>query len=344
MSRIVTFGEIMMRLSPPNHLRFNQARSFDMVFGGGESNVAVSLANFGLEADFVTRLPANELGETCLQNLRQLNVGTSHILRGGSRLGIYFLEHGSNMRPSQVIYDRDHSSFADLQPGMVDWKNIFSGASWFHWTGITPAVSAGTAAVCLEAASVAREMGLVVSCDMNYRAKLWKWGRTAREVMDELVRFCDVAIANEEDAEKFFGIHADGSEVTSGKVDANRYESVCKELVNRFPELKTVAITLRGSISADHNTWSGILWDQNQLSTAPIYNITHMVDRVGGGDSFAGGLIYGLLQYPEDKQKALNFAVAASALKHTIFGDFNLVSVSEVEKLMKGDGSGRVSR
>ncbi len=344
MHTIITFGEIMLRLSPPGVQRFGQARCFDVIYGGGESNVAVSLANYGLETEFVTRLPANDIGEACLQFLRQYNVGTHHVLRGGERLGIYFLENGSNMRGSQVVYDRANSSFATLKAGMLDWEKIFSGASWFHWTGITPAVAQGPAEACLEAVKIAKQMGLTVSCDMNYRAKLWKWGRTAGEVMGELLNYCDVAIGNEEDAEKVFGIHAAGADVMAGRVEADGYRSVCEQLASRFPQLKKIAITLRGSRSANHNTWSGLLWDCGKMYTAPVYDITHIVDRVGGGDSFMGGLIYGLVSYPTDSQKALNFAVGASALKHTIFGDFNLVSAAEVEKLLKGDSSGRVSR
>jgi 2-dehydro-3-deoxygluconokinase len=344
MKKVVTFGEIMLRLSPPGAQRFGQARSFDVVYGGGESNVAVTLANFGLETEFVSRLPAHEIGDACLQFLRQYNVGTRHILRGGERLGIYFLETGAVMRASQVIYDRANSSLSTIQPGMLDWEEVFKEAAWFHWTGITPAISASAAAVCLEAVKAARANGVTVSCDMNYRAKLWKWGKTAGEVMEELVGYCDVAIGNEEDAEKVFGIQAPTVDVTSGNVSAEHYAFVCDELHKRFPALKTIAITLRGSVSASHNTWSGILWQAGKVYSAPVYDITHIVDRVGGGDSFMGGLIYGLMTYTDHPQKTLDFATAASALKHTVFGDFNLVKASEVEKLAKGDASGRVNR
>jgi 2-dehydro-3-deoxygluconokinase len=344
MTHVVAFGEIMMRLSPPGMLRFGQARSFDVVYGGGESNVAVSLANFGISTDFVTRLPANDLGEACLQFLRQYGVGTRHIVRGGERIGIYFLEHGAVQRGSKVIYDRAGSSFASIQPGLIDWTEVFRGPSWFHWTGITPAISSSSAAACQEAVQAARGVGLTTSCDLNYRAKLWKWGRPASEVMPELVSLCDVAVGNEEDAAKVFGIHAADTDVTSGKLDAKKYTFVCEQLAKRFPNLHTIAITLRGSISASHNTWSAVLWCGGELYFAPVYDITHIVDRVGGGDSFVAGLIYGLNLFNKDYQKVLNFAVAASALKHTIFGDFNLVSVSEIEKLMGGDASGRVSR
>jgi 2-dehydro-3-deoxygluconokinase len=344
MKKIITLGEIMLRLSPPDQFRFGQARSFDATYGGGESNVAVSLANYGLETEFVTRLPKNDLGEACLQYIRQYGVGTRFIQRGGKRLGIYFLENGAVMRGSQVVYDRADSAFATISPTMFDWKEIFSEAGWFHWTGITPAVSEGAAATCLEAVKAARAMGIPVSCDLNYRAKLWKWGKTATEVMEELVSYCDVAIGNEEDAEKVFHIQAPDSDVTQGNVTAEKYQHVCEALSKKFPNLKTIAITLRSSISASHNTWSAMLWQSGVTYTGPIYDITHIVDRVGSGDSFMGGLIYGLTTSPDDLQKVLNFAIAASALKHTVFGDFNLVSVAEVEKLMKGDASGRVSR
>jgi len=342
--RVVTFGEVMMRLSPPDHLRFVQARSFDVVYGGGEVNVAVSLANYGIPVDFVTRLPENDIGEACIQFLRQFGVGVDKIVRGGERLGIYFLEIGATQRASKVIYDRANSAIATIKPGMIDWEGVFADAGWFHWTGITPAISEGGADVCLEAVRTAKEMGLTISCDLNYRSKLWKWGKAASEVMPDLVKECDIAIGNEEDADKVFGIRAAGVDVTSGQVDADKYRSVCEELAKRFPNLKTIAITLRGSLSASHNTWSGILWDRGNIYVAPIYDITHIVDRVGGGDAFMGGLIYGLKRYPDDKQRALNFAVAASCLKHSIVGDFNLVTVAEVEKLMGGDISGRVSR
>ena len=344
MKRVVTFGEIMMRLSPPGFQRFGQARSFDVIYGGGEANVAVALANFGLPVDYVTRLPDNDLGDACLQFLRQYGVGVDKIVRGGERLGLYFLEVGAVQRGSKVIYDRANSSIATIQPGMIDWPSVFAGADWFHWTGITPAISAGTAAVCLEAVQTARDLGLTVSCDLNYRKKLWKWGKGPGDVMPELVSYCDLAIGNEEDADKVFGIKAPGADVTSGRLDADQYRHVCDQLASRFPTLKRIAITLRGSLSASHNTWSGALWDRGDFYQGPVYDITHIVDRVGGGDSFCAGLIYGLRAYEDDAQRALGFAVAASCLKHSIFGDFNLVTVAEVEKLVGGDVSGRVSR
>ncbi len=343
MAKVVTFGEIMMRLSPPGFLRFSQARSFDVIYGGGEANVAVSLANFGVPVDYVTRLPDNDIGQACLRFLRETGVGVDKIVWGGERLGIYFLEMGAVMRSSQVVYDRAYSSLATIEPGMVDWDEVFADADWFHWTGITPAISQGAAEVCLEAVKAAKENGLTVSCDLNYRSKLWKWGKKVGDVMAELVPYCDVAIGNEEDAAQVFGIHAPDTDVTSGELDAAKYRQVCEQLNQRFDNLKTIAITLRGSISASHNTWSGIVWDDGDLFAGPSFDITHIVDRVGGGDSFMGGLIYGLRTY-ESRQMALDFAVAASALKHTVFGDFNLVTVSEVHKLMGGDVSGRVSR
>ena len=342
--KIITFGEIMLRLSPPGYQRFSQARSFDVIYGGGEANVAASLANYGLPVDFVTRIPKNDIGEACLTYLRQYGIGVDKIVRGGERLGIYFLEMGAVQRGSKVVYDRAYSSISTVEPGMIDWQMVFADADWFHWTGITPAISAGTAAVCLEAVKVAKELGLTVSCDLNYRKNLWKWGKSPSEVMPELVQFTDVAIGNEEDADKVFSIKAPESDVTAGKVEADQYRYVCEILNERFPNLKTIAITLRGSVSASHNTWSAVLWKDSEFYVGPFYDITHIVDRVGGGDSFTGGLIYGLRTYGEDYQKALDFAVAASCLKHSIFGDFNLVTVDEVEKLMGGDASGRVSR
>jgi 2-dehydro-3-deoxygluconokinase len=341
--KVVTFGEIMLRLSPPGYQRFGQARAFDAIYGGGESNVAVSLANFGIPADFVTRLPNNDLGDACLQFVQQYGVGVDKIVRGGERLGIYFLEMGTMQRGSKVIYDRANSAIATVESGMIDWQAVFSDADWFHWTGITPAISAGTAAVCLEAVQTAKQMGLTVSCDLNYRKNLWKWGKSAGEVMPELVQHCDLAIGNEEDAAKVFGIHAPDTDVTAGKVEADKYRYVCEELHKRFERLNTIAITLRGSISASHNTWSGVLWRGGEFYTGAQYDVTHIVDRVGGGDSFGAGLIYGL-RTGDDPQRALDFAIAASCLKHSIYGDFNLVTVDEVEKLMKGDASGRVSR
>ena len=345
MSKVVTFGEIMLRLATPEHLRFRQARSFNATFGGGEANVAVSLANYGIDVDYVTRLPQNDLGAACAAELRSFGVGTSNIVYGGERLGIYYLETGAVARPSKVVYDRAHSSAATVERGMIDWEQVLAGADWFHWTGITPAISASAAEVCLDACRAANSLGVKVSCDLNYRSNLWKYGKTAAEVMPALVECCDVILGNEEDAEKVFGIKPEGFDAasTQGEVDAAAFRSVCTQLMARFPRAKKVVITLRGSINADHNTWGGVLFDGETLYRSPRYDITDIVDRVGGGDSFMGGLIYGLVTYDDD-QRALNFAAAASALKHTIYGDFNMVSVAEVENLMKGDGSGRVAR
>ena len=345
MSKVVTFGEIMLRLATPAYLRFSQTDTFSATFGGGEANVAVSLANYGVEVDFVTRLPQNDIAASCVAELRKRNVGVSNIVYGGERLGIYFLETGAVARPSKVVYDRAHSSISTIECGMIDWDKVFEGADWFHWTGITPAISASAAEVCLEACRAANKRGITVSCDLNFRKNLWKYGKTAAEVMPALVECCDVILGNEEDAEKVFGIKPEGFDVTAteGKVDSAAFRSVCEQLMARFPRAKKVIITLRGSINANHNTWGGVLFDGETLYESPRYDITHIVDRVGGGDSFMGGLIYGLREYKDD-ERALNFAVAASCLKHTIYGDFNLVTVAEVENLMKGDGSGRVSR
>lgn len=346
MPKIITFGEIMLRLSTPGYLRFGQAKQFDATYGGGEANVAVSLANYGMDAKFVTRLPENDIAKACLKDLRSYGVDTSSIVYGGDRLGIYFLETGAVARPSKVVYDRANSSIATIKPGDIDWKKVLEGADWFHWTGITPALSQGAADVCLEAIKAANAMGITVSCDLNYRKNLWKYGKKASEVMPALVEGCDVILGNEEDADKVFGIKPEGFDVTStgGQIDQRRFQSVGEQLMKRFPRAKKVIITLRGSINANHNTWGGVLWDGKTLYQSSRYDITHIVDRVGGGDSFMGGLIYGLLTYTGDDQKALNFAVAASCLKHTIFGDYNQVTVAEVENLMKGDASGRVSR
>lgn len=346
MAKIVTFGEIMLRLATPGYLRFGQADELTATFGGGEANVAVSLANYGMDVEFVTRLPENDIAQACVKDLRKHGVKTDNIIYGGTRLGIYFLETGAVARASKVIYDRAHSAVSEIEPGMIDWDKVFEGAEWFHWTGITPAISQGAADVCLEAIKAANRRGLTVSCDLNYRKNLWKYGRTAAEVMPALVEGCDVILGNEEDAEKVFGIKSEGFDATAtaGDVHAAEFESVCVQLMRRFGKAKKVIITLRGSINANHNTWGGVLYDGKTLYQSPRYDITHIVDRVGGGDSFMGGLIYGLMTHPGDDQYALDFAAAASCLKHTIYGDYNEVSVSEVENLMKGDGSGRVSR
>lgn len=346
MSKVVTFGEIMMRLSTPGFLRFSQSNSFDVNYGGGESNVAVSLANYGIPVEFVTRLPNSDIGKCAFMELRKRNVGTSNIVFGGERLGIYFLETGVVSRGSKVVYDRANSAMAEIESGMIDWDQVFDGASWFHWTGITPAISQSAAAVCLEAVKIASERGITISTDLNYRSKLWKYEGNRQEIMTELTSYCDIILCNEEDAEMHFGIKPKGLNVRTQGHDINgdAYLSVCKEMMKKFPKAEKIAITLRGSISASHNSWAGILYDGKKMFKSKDYNITHIVDRVGAGDSFMGGLIYGILNYPNDDQVALDFAVAASCLKHTIKGDANLVSIDEVEKLMNGDNSGRVNR
>ena len=346
MKKIVTFGEVMLRLATPGYLRFGQAGELIATFGGGEANVAVSLAHFGMEVQYVTRLPQNDLAEACLSDLHRHGVRTDHVVRGGERIGIYFLETGAVARPSKVIYDRAHSAIAEIAPGMIDWERVLEGADWFHWTGITPAISQGAAEVCWEAIEAARRLGVPVSCDLNYRKNLWKYGKTAAEVMPELVSGCNLILGNEEDAEKVFGIKPEGFDAsqTGGDIDASRFWSVCHQLMRRFPIAEKVAITLRGSVNANHNTWGGVLFDGVNLYQSPRYDITHIVDRVGGGDSFMAGLIYGLLTWPDDNQRALDFAAAASCLKHTIYGDYNWVTVPEVESLMKGNGAGRVER
>jgi 2-dehydro-3-deoxygluconokinase len=342
--KVVTFGEIMLRLATPGNLRFSQSNTLNATFGGGEANVAVSLANYGIPVDFVTRLPKNDIAQACVMDLKRYGVGVDKITFGGERMGIYFLETGAVSRGSKVIYDRAHSAISEIKPGMVDWDKVLDGANWFHWTGITPAISQGAADVCLEGIKKANEKGITVSCDLNYRKNLWNYGKKAGEVMPELVAGTDVVLGNEEDAAMVLGIHPEGVDVTGGHVEAAAYESVSRQIMKAFPRCKMVITTLRSSINANHNNWAGVLWDGKKLYESRHYQITHIVDRVGGGDSFMGGLIYGLLTYTDDNQKALEFAVAASCLKHTIYGDFNLATVDEVEKLMGGDASGRVAR
>lgn len=344
MEKVVSFGEVMLRLSTPGFERFGQSPVFNATFGGGEANVLVSLANYGIATKFITRLPQNDIADCCIKELRGFGIDTSEIIRGGDRVGIYFLESGAVSRASKVIYDRANSAVADIKPGMIDWDKVFDGVTWFHWTGITPAISQGAADVCAEAIKAANNKGITVSCDLNYRKNLWRYGKKADNVMPLLVQGCDIILGNEEDAAMALNIHPDGVDVNAGHVDADAYLSVSQKIMAQFTRCKKVITTLRGSISASHNTWSGVLYNGKTLYKAPEYQITHIVDRVGGGDSFMGGLIYGLLTYKTDDQKALNFAVAASCLKHTIVGDYNRVTVSEVEKLMGGDASGRVSR
>ena len=342
MARIITFGEIMLRLKSPALERFFQSPSLEATFGGGEANVAVSLANYGMDAAFVTALPNNAIGEACRRDVRSFGVDVSNIKMTDGRMGIYFLETGSNQRPSKVVYDRADSAIAIAPIDLFDWEKIFEGADWFHISGIAPAISASAAELSLAACKAAKKCGVKVSCDLNYRKNLWKYGKEAKEVMSEIAKYIDVAIANEEDFQKSLGITAD-SDVESGSLDRNVYEGIAKKAMALYPNLERVAITLRESKSADRNDWAACIYDGKEFYVSRKYEITDIVDRVGGGDSFSGGLIYGLLTF-EKQSDALEFAVAASCLKHTIPGDFNRVSVKEVEALMKGSGSGRVER
>ncbi|MDR3334970.1 MAG: sugar kinase [Treponema sp.] len=338
--KVITFGEIMLRLAPEGYYRFVQAPRFGVTYGGGEANVAIALANFGMDVAFVTRLPTHEIGQAAVNTLRQFGVDTSKIVRGGSRVGIYFLEKGASQRPSKVIYDRAGSAIATALPADFDWNAIFAGAAWFHFTGITPALGDTMAAICLEACKTAKAKGLQVSCDLNYRKNLWSREK-AGAVMEQLMPFVDLCIANEEDAADVFGIHAKNSDIGSGKISHEGYQEVTKALMDRFG-FKQTAITLRESLSANDNNWAAILYNGREYVFSKKYAV-HIVDRVGGGDSFGAGLIYGSLQ-GLSPQETLEFAVAASCLKHSIEGDFNLISVDEVKKLAGGDASGRVQR
>ena len=342
MSEFISFGEIMLRLKTPAHERFFQSPSFEATFGGGEANVAVALANYGLDAGFVSALPDNDIGESAVRELRKFNVDTSNIVRSGDRVGIYYLETGANQRPSKVVYDRAGSSICMAAPGSFDWSKVFDGAKWLHITGITPALSASAAELSLQAVTEAKKRGVTVSCDFNFRGKLWKYGKTAPEVMAELVKYVDIGIANEEDCQKSLGITVD-VDVESGELDTAKYEALSAKVLQEYPDMSAIAITLRESHSADRNGWSACLRDADGFRLSRHYELTDIVDRVGGGDSFGSALIYGLNAY-QDRQQSLEFAVAASCLKHSIPGDFNRVSVAEVQNLMGGDGSGRVQR
>lgn len=346
MKKVVTFGEIMVRLSAPSYLRIKQCNSFDISFAGAEANVAVSLANYGISTDFVTRLPDNPVSEKCVRELLSYKVNTDHILYGGKRIGIMYIETGSNARPSKVIYDREDSSFATIPISVVNWKEIFKDACWFHWSGITPALSEQAANVCEEAIHVAKSMGITVSCDINYRNNLWKYGKKASDVMPQLVNHCDLILGNEEDCEKVFGIKPEHFDVncTNGQVEPQSFIPVSQKMFDRFPNCKKLVFTLRGAVNANINSWRGVLFDKNTLYQSKVYNITDIVDRVGGGDSFMGALIFALIMHPDDNQYAIDFATAASCLKHTIKGDFNQVSYDEVISLMIGNESGRVKR
>lgn len=340
--RVVTFGEIMLRLKSPGHERLLQTPTFEATFGGAESNVAVSLAQCGLNAAFVSALPANPIGDAAIGELRRVGVDTSLIRRSGDRVGIYYLEAGAAQRPSKVVYDRAESSIAVAKPSDFDWDAIFADASWFHISGITPAISAAGADLALEATRQARAKNITVSCDYNYRANLWKYGRKAPDVMRELVKLVQVGIANEEDCQKSLGV-ASTSDATSGHLEADAYRALAERVLAEFPNLEKQVITLRESKSADHNVWAACLHNRRDFLLSRKYDIPNIVDRVGSGDAFAAGVIYGLLTYHDDA-RALEFAAAAGCLKHSVPGDFNMIGVSEVERLVKGDGSGRVQR
>lgn len=343
MAEYLSVGEIMLRLKSPGHERLFQSSAFEATFGGGEANVAVALSNYGLDAGFVSALPDNAVGDAAIRELRSFGVDTSQIQRSGDRVGIYFLETGANQRPSNVVYDRAASSIAAADPNSFDWPAIFEGKHWLHITGITPALSETGAELSLAAVKAAKAKGVTVSCDFNFRGKLWKYGKSAPEVMTDLVKYVDVGIANEEDCQKSLGISVDDVHVESGELDTSKYEKLTEKVMAAFPDMSTLAVTLRESRSADRNGWSACVRDASGFRVSRRYEITDIVDRVGGGDSFASALIYGLNAY-DDRQDSLEFAVAASCLKHSIMGDFNRVSVPEVEKLMSGDASGRVQR
>ena len=340
MKKIVTFGEIMLRLAPEGYLRFLQANKYNATFGGAEANVAVSLANFGMDASFVTKLPTHEIGQSVINSLRAVDVDTSKIVRGGDRVGVYYCEKGASQRPSKVIYDRAYSSIATAKKEDFDWDKIFDGADWFHFTGITPALSDELVEICLIALKKAKEKGITVSCDLNFRKKLWSKDK-AGKIMGELCKYVDYCIANEEDAKDVFGIEAENTDISQGKLNFDGYIEVAKKLTDRF-NFKGVAITLRESKSANDNDWSGMLFVGGKAYFSKKYSI-HIVDRVGGGDSFGAGLIYSMLN-GFDYQKSIEFAVGASCLKHSIEGDYNLVTTDEVESLINGDASGRVKR
>ena len=340
MSKVITFGEIMLRLSTSGNLRFSQAKEFRTHYGGGEYNVAVSLANYGVDTEFVTRLPDNPLGDTCMAEIRRNKVGTSQILKGGDRLGLYFLEIGAGLRSSSVVYDRAQSAFSQIRPGMVDWKAVFKGATWFHWSGVTPAVSQSAADACLEAVKTAHEMGLTISADLNYRSKLWKYGKHPNAVMPKLLKYSNVILGDLDTAFFMLGekpCDPDYSDLKSLPELYNRLAGFC-------PHLNYTATSLRYSVSASHQKIGGIIYDGKKVFSSPVREVTHVVDRVGSGDAFMGGLIYGLISDKNNPKHALDLAVAACCLKHTIDGDFNLISVEEMEKFASGDGSGKVAR
>ncbi|RKS92546.1 2-dehydro-3-deoxygluconokinase [Flavobacterium limicola] len=340
MNKVVTFGEIMLRLSTERHLRFEQAKAFTASYGGGEFNVAVSLANYGVDAEFVTRIPENEIGVCALKEMRKMNVESKNIIFGGDRLGIYYLETGAGTRGSNVVYDRAHSSMATIEKGSIDWEKVLESATWFHWSGITPAISESAAEACLEAVKVAHKLGLTISCDLNYRSKLWQYGKTPSEVMPEILHYSNVILGDIDTAYFMLGI----PKVNPNYQDTKSLPALYNKLFELCPNLKIAATTLRYSVSASHQRIGGILFDGKSIYDAAVKEVTPVVDRVGSGDAFMGGLIYGLLEFQNNNQRALDFAVAACCLKHTIAGDYNLVTLKEVENMLDGDGTGLVSR
>ena len=342
MKKYITFGEIMLRLKPPNWERFFQSPLLEATFGGGEANVAVGLVRFGLNVAYVSVIPNNSIGDACIRELRRHGVDTTLIVRKGNRLGIYFLEAGANQRPSKVIYDRSHSAIAEAKPGDINWDKVFDGVSWFHISGITPAISLSASELSLEAVKKAREKGITISCDLNFRKKLWKYGKPAPQVMGELVKYIDIAIGNEEDCQKSLGVKVD-VDVESGRLQTEKYRELTDRVLNLYPNIKKIAITLRESHSADHNGWSAVLNNREEFIISKKYEINNIIDRVGGGDTFASGLIYGINNLADDKE-SLEFAVAASCLMHSIPGDLPLLSVEEVKSLAGGATSGRVQR
>jgi len=340
MNKVVAFGEIMLRLSTERHLRFEQAKTFTASYGGGEFNVCVSLANYGVHAEFVSRLPYNEIGTCAIKEMRKMNVESKNVIFGGERLGTYYLETGAGSRGSNVVYDRAHSAMATLEKGMIDWEKVFEGATWFHWSGITAAISESAAEACLEAIKVAHKLGLTISCDLNYRSKLWQYGKTPSEVMPEMLQYCHVILGDIDTA--YFMLGKD--KVNPNYQDEKSLPVLYTKLFDFCPNLKTVATTLRYSVSASHQRIGGILFDGKKTHQTAVKEVTPVIDRVGSGDAFMGGLIYGLLEYPNNNQRALDFAVAACCLKHTIAGDYNLVTLKEVENMLDGNSSGLVSR
>lgn len=338
--RVVTFGEIMLRLAPQGFLRFSQADNFDVVYGGGESNVAVSLANYGISVDFVTRLPKNDIGECAMMEMRKRGVGVDNIVWGGGRLGIYFLETGASGRGSKVVYDRAYSSMSEIQPGMIDWTKVFDGVEWFHWSGISPAISETAAQACLEAVKAADQLGLTISCDLNYRSKLWQYGKTPSDVMPALLQYTNVILGDIDTAHFMLG----QAKANPNYRETKSLPSLYNKVFELCPNLKIMATTLRYSVSASHQRIGGILYDGKSIYNTAVREVTPVVDRVGSGDAFMGGLIYGLLEYANDTQKIVDFAVTACCLKHSIAGDYNLVTLKEVEDKLDGNGAGLVSR